>query len=171
MVTCPLPSSLPSNDQLYFLLLCSMLVPKSVSDESQPLSRFCDLCSWNKVFRDKAHLESLSLFPSSSVNTHSSTAGSLLIFSFQFNSTRTYWVPAIKFKVTLQCVVKSAKLCEIGSLLYSAWACLGCSRPPDPSLPNIYGTESLDQWIPEWSAQNNPLGCRRSILELVCTFL
>lgn len=104
--------SLFSNNQLHFLLLHIMLVLKSVSDESQPLSHFCDVCFWNKVFQDKSHLEYPSLLPSSSINTHSST------FSFQFNSTHTSQVCATKWKAILQCMVRSAKLCETGFLLY-----------------------------------------------------
>lgn len=49
--------SLSSNNQPHFLLLCSMLVLKLVSVESYPLAQFCDVCFWNKISPDKAHLE------------------------------------------------------------------------------------------------------------------
>lgn len=117
--------SLSSNNQLYFLLLYGMLELKSVSDERQPLSHFCDVCSWNKISLTFSFW--LDKYPCL-----------YLLLAVQINC---FFLSVWHYTEShLNSVCWGVQGCVKQGPCYTAWVCLDCSRPLNNSLLSFYGT-------------------------------
>lgn len=122
--------SLSSSNQLHSLPLCSMLVLKSVSDESYSLPQFCDVCPGNKRFPDKAHLESLSLFLLAR-----SMVDSVLTFSFQSSQHTLSTGHDIERHLPGCGEECRAVRSRVPAIVLS---CLDCSGPAGPFLRSVF---------------------------------